>query len=131
MSPPALTYRGKVDTVENLARTLIVASAVHPAEGSFNLPLTAGAARSLGRALEWAIEVDRTHAERKADSTRRVELSRAMLAEANVLSANAKAQEAKAVQLLAEARATNVRSFIALGLATAFWGVGTLLWWLS
>ena len=33
-----LTYRGKIDTVENLARTLIVASAVQPADSSGERP---------------------------------------------------------------------------------------------
>ena len=62
MSAPVLvSYLGKMDTVEALARSLIVASAVHSGPGPFNLPLTADAARHLGRSLEWAVMVSECH----------------------------------------------------------------------
>lgn len=124
MSPPAITYRGKADTVENLARTLIVASAVHQGEEPFNLPLTPASARSLGRALEWAIKVEAEHDAARADVAAKRDLIEARLGEARVALASAEA-------VLAEALRTNVRSLVLLIASAVLALAAGLFWWLA
>ena len=124
MSPPAPTYRGKAYTVEDLARTLIVASVVHQGEEPFNLPLTPASARCLGRALEFAVKVEAEHDAAMAEVAAKRELSEAQLGEARVALARAET-------VLAEARRTNVRSLGLLITSAVLALSGGLLWGLA
>lgn len=124
MTDPIITYRGKAGTVEELARTLIVASVVHQGDQPMQWPLTPAGARSLGRALEWAVAVEEAHAAREANIAARMDLVQALSGEVNV-------SLTRAASLLAEARRTNVRSIVLLLLSAVFTLAGGVLWGLA
>jgi len=112
-----LTYRGKIDTVENLARTLIVASAVQPAGQVFQLPLTMDSARQLGRALEWSIEMAARHAKICAAAEAQMAVAKEMQATAEALAESA-------------GRQLNL-ALIWLAVSAGFMLAGATFWWLA
>lgn len=72
-----LTYRGKTDTVEDMARTLIVASAVG-CGGVVSLQLTRERARLLGRYLESSLQLEAQFKAHMAAAEAQVAASKAL-----------------------------------------------------
>lgn len=120
MTQVSFTYRGKTDTVENIARTLIVAATVQPAGAVVYLPLSTEGAMHLGRAMEWALKVHEEHAAVLAAQTRISEVK---------VEVDARADRAEA----ALDRAVKVnRQAILYFFGGALWFTASLaFWWLA
>jgi hypothetical protein len=120
---PTILYHFRQDTAQSLARSLIVASTIQDAKGTFNLPMTRDGALALGRALEWAVAIEANHATREA-------ALKSQAAATLERHRDAMAAQDQAIASLAGAK-TDLRKSLWLSAASLVWLLLSLALWVT